>query len=109
MGLFSNFPYSDFENINLDWIINKVLNLQDNFNKFTNQIDNKITEQDRYLINSINRQNEEIAQALQYIRDNIQPIVNETINKLIDSGEMYIGMNYVPETEELNIILSREE
>lgn len=24
MGLFSNFPYSDFENINLDWIIKKV-------------------------------------------------------------------------------------
>lgn len=116
MGLFSNFPYSDFENINLDWIIKNVKEYilkYESLEKFVNlsiEEQNKIIEE---ALKTISDKLQEIDEAFeelrQYIINNLRPIANEIINELIESGELYVGTTYNAETEELNIVLSREE
>lgn len=108
-------PYTDTHEMNLDWIINTVFKYVNKFIDLDAFVKLSIDEQNAILKkavddleNAIVELNEEIAENLQFIRDNIQPIVNEYINQLIESGQMYIGLEYIPETEELNIILSEE-
>lgn len=108
-------PYTNVHEMNLDWIIQKVYEYMQKFIDLDAFVKLSIDEQNALLKkavddleNAIVELNEEIAENLQYIKDNIQPIVNEYINQLIESGEMYVGLEYIAETEELNIILSEE-
>lgn len=115
-GMFDDLiPYSDIHNMNLDWIIKKVFEYMHKFIDLDAFVKLSIDEQNallnkaiKDLENAIVELNDEIEENLQYIKDNIQPIVNEYINELIASGQMYVGLEYIPETEELNIILSEE-
>lgn len=109
MGLFSNFPYSDFENINLDWIINKVKEYilkYDNLEAFVNK---SIEDQNKIIEEALEELSREMENLREYITQNLRTIANEIINELIESGVLYIGTTYDSETEELNIVLSREE
>lgn len=66
MGLFSNFPYSDFENLNLDWLIRIVKNCQKQLELMQEILDNKI---DNYLQAYIEEHIDEFLLQAQYIED----------------------------------------
>lgn len=71
MGLFSNFPYSDFENINLDWISNNVREYIDKFGVLSlnfNELKEYVT---NYFINL-----------------DVQEEINNKLQEMYDSGEL---------------------
>ena len=67
MGLFSNFPYTDFENLNLDWMIRILRDYQKQLELLQNILDNKI---DDYLLAYIEEHIDEFLLQAQYIEDN---------------------------------------
>lgn len=109
-------PYTDIHEMNLDWVIAKVkeyiLKTED-IEKFVND---SIEEQNTKIENALKEIADkliEIDEAFEelriYIVDNLRIIANEIINELIESGTLQIGTTYDAETEELNIVITRED
>lgn len=82
MGLFSNFPYSDFENINLDWIIRKVKEYVLKVDALNVTVDNFIT----YV-------NQELEAEKKYIDNyfenlDVQDEINNKLDEMASSGQL---------------------
>ena len=71
MGIFRQFPYTNFHDINLDWIISKVKELIQSNQDMINDFNELKTYVENYFINL-----------------NVPEVLQEVIQELIDSGEM---------------------
>lgn len=76
-GFIHRFPYSNFHDINLDWLINEVKKV--------------VAETD---------------DAIKYMKDNIYETTKSIIEKAIIDGTITVAVTYDPVTEELDIIVS---
>lgn len=109
MAVFENFPYTDVHQLNLDWIINEVKKYILKYETLENFVNSSIEEQNAKIEKALKYIAESMQELRDYIITNLRVIANEIINQLIESGELYVGTTYNAETEELNIILTREE
>lgn len=102
-------PYTNIHELNLDWIIKKVHDYIIKYEDLETFVNSTVEEQNAIIEKAV----EDLANGMQELRDyiieNLEIIANEIINELIESGELYIGTTYDAETEELNIVLTREE
>ena len=76
-GFIHRFPYSNFHEINLDWLINEVKKVVAETND-----------------------------AIKYMKDNIYETTQSIIEKAIIDGSITVAVTYDPVTEELDIIVS---
>ena len=76
-GFIHRFPYSNFHEINLDWLINEVKKVAAETND-----------------------------AIKYMKDNIYETTQSIIEKAIIDGSITVAVTYDPVTEELDIIVS---
>lgn len=78
-------------------------------NDYIENIDTKINLQDLNIRNKFEEQDEVIAQAVDYMKDNIVQTATNVINQAIEDGDLYINITYDEPTEALNILLTRED
>lgn len=71
-------------------------------------IADKFNEIDETLENKFQEQDSNIANAIQYMKDNIVATATTIINQAIENGDLNVGIEYNPTTEELNILVTRE-
>lgn len=83
-GFIHKFPYSNFHELNLDWIISEVKKLREEFTGVKKEIDD----------------------AVDYMKDNIYETTTEIINQAIIDGSINVGITYDAVTEELDIIVT---
>lgn len=83
-GFIHKFPYSNFHELNLDWIISEVKKLREEFTGVKKEIDD----------------------AVDYMKNNIYETTTEIINQAIIDGSINVGITYDAVTEELDIIVS---
>lgn len=83
-GFIHKFPYSNFHELNLDWIISEVKKLREEFTGVKKEIDD----------------------AVEYMKDNIYETTTEIINQAIIDGSINVGITYDALTEELDIIVT---
>lgn len=101
-------PYTNFHELNLDWIVKKVKEYLEKSDELEEFVNKSIEEQNAKIEQALQEVSEGMEEIMTYINENLRTIANEIINQLIDSGELYIGTTYDAETEELNIVLTRE-
>lgn len=109
----------------------KMQELLSDYNSFVNEINTTITDFQNGIIGDfecfknciiktmndyiesidikINLQDTEIANAIDYMKDNIVQTATNVINQAIESGDLYINIDYDEPTEALNILLTRED
>ena len=116
MALFNNFPYTDFENLNLDWLIRNVKDYIAKYIELEKFVNASLEEQKNYIDEALNSfrdeledLQEELEEFMNYVRDNIQEITNTIINEMIEDGTLYVGIEYTAETEALNIIVTENQ
>lgn len=85
LGFIHKYPFSNFHELNLDWIISEMKKLREEF-----------TGVDK-LIND----------AVDYMKTNIYHTAAEIINQAIEAGDINVGVTYDAPNEELNIIITR--
>ena len=78
-------------------------------NDYIETIDTKINLQDLNISNKFEEQDEVIAQAVDYMKDNIVQTATNVINQAIENGDLYINIDYDEPTEALNILLTKED
>ena len=109
MAVFENFPYTNYHELNLDWVIAKVKEYIVKTDNFEDLVNKTMEEQNAIIAKAV----EDLANGMEelrtYIMENLQTIAQQIINELIETGGLYIGVNYIAETEELNIVLSQGE
>lgn len=85
LSFIHKYPFSNFHELNLDWIISEMKKLREEF-----------TGVDK-LIND----------AVDYMKNNIYQTATEIINQAIEAGDINVGVTYDAPNEELNIIITR--
>jgi len=108
MAVFDSFPYTNFHDLNLDWVISKVKEYVEKYDDLEDFVNKTVEEQNALIEQALREISEGMQELRDYITENLRTIANEIINELIESGELYIGTSYDAETEELSIVLSRE-
>lgn len=84
LNFLHRFPYSNFHELNLDWIISTVKTLSASFEKLDEKVDD----------------------AIQYMKDNIEAAVVEIVNQAIQEGAYSVAVRYTAETERIDIIVT---
>ena len=77
-------------------------------NNYIESVDIKLGLQDKEISDSIAEQNAIIEEAINYMKNNIIATTTNVINQAIEDGMLNIGINYNPQTEGLNIVVTRE-
>lgn len=102
-------PFSNIHELNLDWIIAKVKEYIIKFDDLDEFVNKTVDEQNAIISKAVEDLAEGFDDLKDYITANLRVIANEIINELVESGELYIGTEYNSETEELQIVLTKEE
>lgn len=76
---------------------------------YIESIDMKIALQDNKIEEAINDQNDVIANAVQYMKNNIIQTASNVVNDAIDEGKILVAITYDEPTEALNIVVNRED
>ena len=84
-GFIHKFPYSNFHEINLDWLINSMKALQSSFKELSDKVDDAIV----------------------YMKDNIYQTTTEIINEAIEAGSINVGVTYTALDERIDIIVTQ--
>lgn len=71
--------------------------VQELMNNYIESIDTKIDQQNLVIKNAVD-----------YMKTNLQQSLENLMQELIESGELYITSNYNPETEALTFVLNQE-
>lgn len=83
-GFIHKFPYANFHELNLDWIISEVKKLREEFTGVKKEIDD----------------------AVKYMKDNIYQTTSEIINQAIIDGSINVGVTYTAADERIDIIVT---
>lgn len=84
-GFIHKFPYSNFHEINLDWLINSMKALQSSFTELSDKVDDAVI----------------------YMKDNIYQTTTEIINEAIEAGSINVGVTYTALDERIDIIVTQ--
>lgn len=84
-GFIHKFPYSNFHEINLDWLINSMKDLQSSYKELSDKVDD----------------------AILYMKDNIYQTTSEIINQAIIDGSINVGVTYTALDERIDIIVTQ--
>jgi len=84
LGFLHKFPYSNFHELNLDWLISTVKSFSGTIDQMQDQID----------------------EAEAYMKDNIESTTIEVINQAIRDGSYNVGVIYTAADERLDIIVT---
>lgn len=76
---------------------------------YIESVDMKIALQDKTIADSIDDQNEVIANAVDYMKNNIVQTATNVVNQAIENGDIQVVIDYNEPTEALNIIVTRED
>lgn len=87
LGFLHKFPYSNFHEINLDWIINTVKSYGTQIDELRSEIDD----------------------AVDYLKTNLENTVIQVINAAIDAGSFNVAVRYTAADERLDIIVTEGE
>lgn len=82
--------------------IDMKVNIQDT------RISEAIENQNKLISDKFDEQDEAIQSAINYMKDNIIATTTSVINQAIENGDLNLGINYNPQTEALNIVVTRE-
>lgn len=82
--------------------IDMKVNIQDT------RISEAIENQNQIIENKFEEQDEEIQNAINYMKDNIIATATSVINQAIQNGDLNVGIEYDSPNEALNIIVTRE-
>ena len=82
LGFLHKFPYSNFHEINLDWIINTVKSYGTLIDELKAEIDD----------------------AVDYLKTNLENTVIQVINEAIEAGAFNVAVRYTAADERLDII-----
>lgn len=75
---------------------------------YIESIDTKMSVQDTLIKDKFREQDEVIANAIDYMKDNIVATATTIINQAIENGDLNVGIEYDPTDESLNFIVTRE-
>ena len=102
-------PYTNFHELNLDWIVKKVVE----YGVKLTDIDADVKARIETMEGTITDQNAKIETLENYVRDvmstiseNIEQITNEVLNQMILDGELNVGLTYTSETEALDLVVT---
>lgn len=84
-GFIHKFPYSNFHEINLDWLINSMKTLESSFKELSDKVDDAVI----------------------YMKDNIYQTTTEIINQAIIDGSINVGITYTAADERIDIIVTQ--
>ncbi len=84
LNFLHKFPYSNFHELNLDWLISTVKSFSGTIDQMQDQID----------------------EAEAYMKDNIESTVIEVINQAISEGMYNVAVEYTAADERLDIIVT---
>lgn len=84
LGFLHKFPYSNFHELNLDWLISTVKSFSGTIDQMQDQID----------------------EAEKYMKDNIEATATEIINQAIQEGAYNVAVQYTAADERLDIIVT---
>lgn len=87
LGFLHKFPYSNFHELNLDWLISTVKSFSGTIDAMQEQIDD----------------------AVQYMKDNIEASVIQIVNEAIASGAYNVAVTYTTADERIDIIVTEGE
>lgn len=83
--MWHKYPYTNFHDLNLDWILETIKELQ----VFTKKVSDKVDE------------------AYKYMKDNLYDNAVTIINQYLEDGTLFVAVAYDEANEELTIITSR--
>lgn len=95
-------PYTNFHELNLDWIVKKVA-----------ESVTKVTDLEKVVKESLEAQDVKIDELETYVRtvmstitENIEQITNDVLNQMIEDGELNVGLTYTAATEALDLVVT---
>ena len=75
---------------------------------YIESIDTKLSVQDTLITDKFREQDEVIANAIDYMKNNIVATATSVINQAIENGDLNFGFEYDPTNESLDFIVTRE-
>lgn len=84
LGFLHKFPYSNFHELNLDWLINTVKSFSGTIDQMQDQIDD----------------------AEAYMKENIESTVIQVVNAAIEAGSFNVAVRYTEADERIDIIVT---
>ena len=75
---------------------------------YIESIDTKLSVQDTLITDKFREQDEEIANAINYMKNNIVATATSVINQAIENGDISVGFDYDPDNQSLDLIVTRE-
>ena len=75
---------------------------------YIESIDTKMSVQDTLITDKFREQDEEIANAIDYMKNNIVATATAIINQAIENGDISVSFDYDPDDESLDFIVTRE-
>ena len=85
LGFLHKFPYSNFHEMNLDWIISVVKALHASFEALKKETD----------------------EAIEYMTIHLNDSVADIINQMIAAGDIHVGVTYDADNERIDIIVTQ--
>ena len=102
-------PYTNFHEMNLDWIVKKVAECVTQVTDIEKLVKEALKAQDAKL----EEQDADIKDLDNYVRnvmstisENIEQITNDVLNKMIEDGELNVGLTYTAATEALDLVVT---
>ena len=81
-------------------------NINQSFECFKNRMIQTMNDYIETIDNKINIQDDKIAEAIEYMKDNIVATTTNIINQAIENGDIEVALNYNAETEALSIVIT---
>ena len=75
---------------------------------YIESIDTKMSVQDTLIADKFREQDETIANAINYMKNNIVTTATAIVNQAIENGDISVAFDYDPDNESLDLIVTRE-
>ena len=95
-------PYTNFHELNLDWIVKKVAESVTKVNDIEKVVKESLEAQDV----KIDDLDTYVRTVMSTITENIEQITNDVLNQMIKDGELNVGLTYTAATEALDLVVT---